>query len=433
MTFLATQQYQRAALDAVSDAWVFLRAVCDAAGRVVDFTIVDVNAAAERLAGETRDELAGAALCDRFPMHRELGLLDAYRRVAQFGESIEEERYVESASGGEQWLHVIAVPIPDGLAIATRDISERRRAALSQARLAAILEQMPDIVAVTGVDGRVEYLNAAGRAMLGLTHHEASDMCYTITVADFQPQLLPGGALDSAPRRAVRDGIWRGETVLRKRDGREVPVEQVLIAHLDGAGQPRFYSSVMRDVTDRRQTEAALRSLSLVDELTGLYNRRGFLTIAEQTLQRARDRGAPVLVFYMDMDDFKRINDTHGHAIGDQALRAVADVLRATFRESDVIGRLGGDEFVAFAVHGVGMDPATIANAVTERIARRLETVTLVEDWPYTLRLSVGTARASNGADEQGAGVPALEALLADADAALYAEKCRRKAMRLVA
>jgi diguanylate cyclase (GGDEF)-like protein len=183
----------------------------------------------------------------------------------------------------------------------------------------------------------------------------------------------------------------------------------------------------MRDITDRKQAEAALRSLSLVDELTGLYNRRGFLTVAGQALDRARERGAPVLVFYMDMDDFKRINDRHGHAVGDVALQVVADVLRATFRESDVIGRIGGDEFVAFAVHGVGMDPSAIARTVIARIEQRLAAVNRAEGQEYALRLSVGT---SNDSGARGAIAPTLDALLATADAALYEEKCRRKAQR---
>jgi diguanylate cyclase (GGDEF)-like protein/PAS domain S-box-containing protein len=320
------------------------------------------------------------------------------------------------------------VPIPGGVAIATRDIDDRRRVEAANERLAAILEASPDVVAISGIDGRILYVNRAGRALLGLPEAEG-EVAYDLTVADVQPQFLPGGMLESAQTDAVRHGLWRGETVLRTRDGRELPVEQVLLAHLGANGAPAYFSSVLRDITDRKQAEAALRSLSLVDELTGLYNRRGFLTVAGEALQRATERGAPVLVFYMDVDDFKQINDHYGHPTGDAALIEVANVLRATFREADVVGRLGGDEFVAFAVHGAGQDPADIAGAVLRRVQRHLDAANATGAHPYDIRLSVGVAgeiRPPSG-DEASA---RLEALLADADAALYQEKCRRKAGR---
>jgi diguanylate cyclase (GGDEF)-like protein/PAS domain S-box-containing protein len=421
---LATERYQRAALDAIPEAWLFLRSVRDGAGRVVDFAVIDLNAAAERLAGRPRGLVIGSALGTYFPLHRQLGLHDTYVAVAERGASLDEERCVYAEGDEELWVHVRAVPIPGGLAVFTRDVGERRRAQSARARLVAILEEMPDVVTVNDTDGRITYLNGAARALLGLPAERPADDRYHLSLADVQPQRLAGGALEEATRVAARDGTWRGETVLRKRDGREVPVEQVLIAHAGADGRPTFFSSVMRDITDRKQVEATLRSLSLVDELTGLYNRRGFLTVAGQALDRARERGAPALVFYMDMDDFKRINDCHGHAVGDVALRVVADVLRSTFRESDVIGRIGGDEFVAFAVHGVGMDPDAIARTVVARIEQRLAAVNGAAGREYALRLSVGTA---NDARPRGAAASALDALLASADAALYEEKCRRK------
>jgi len=236
-----------------------------------------------------------------------------------------------------------------------------------------------------------------------------------------QPQFAPGGEMRHALEEADRTGVWRGETTLRKRDGRELAVEQVILAHRDAAGAPEFYSALMRDVTDRKQAEDALRALSLVDELTGLYNRRGFLTVAGQALDRARGRGAPVLVFYMDVDRFKSVNDCFGHAEGDAALATLADVLRKTFRESDVVARLGGDEFVAFAVHGAGQTSAGIAAAVVNRLQLQLDAVNATGGHPWRLDVSVGVAWDPTD-------VAPLDALLAEADAMLYEEKCRRKA-----
>jgi GGDEF domain-containing protein len=97
-------------------------------------------------------------------------------------------------------------------------------------------------------------------------------------------------------------------------------------------------SAVLRDITERRQAEATLRALALIDELTGLYNRRGFLAAAEPEWQRARRDGRAASVYYVDVDHFKQINDGHGHAVGDDALRAVAAVLRRNLPR----GRRGG-------------------------------------------------------------------------------------------
>jgi diguanylate cyclase (GGDEF)-like protein/PAS domain S-box-containing protein len=425
---MATARYQRAALDAVPEAWLFLRAVWDDGARVVDFVVLDLNAAGERLAGRPRASVVGGSFRALFPIHQQLGLGEWYLSVAETGEAFEDERCVVEEDGEERWLHVRAVPIPGGIAIATRDIDDRRRVEAANERLAAILEASPDVVAISGTDGRLLYVNRAGRALLGLPEANG-EVAYDLTVADVQPQFLPGGVLEAAQTDAVRHGLWRGETVLRKRDGRELPVEQVLLAHLGANGAPAYFSSVLRDITDRKQAEAALRSLSLVDELTGLYNRRGFLTVAAEALQRATERGAPVLVFYMDVDDFKQINDHYGHPTGDAALIEVANVLRATFREADVVGRLGGDEFVAFAVHGAGQDPTAIASAVLRRVQRHLNAANATGTHPYDIRLSVGVAGETRPPSDDDAPTR-HEALLGDADVALYQEKCRRKAGR---
>src|SRR5207244_8114289 len=91
--------------------------------------------------------------------------------------------------------------------------------------------------------------------------------------------------------------------------------------------------------------------MGLVDELTGLYNRRGFLTLATRDLRLARRGDETLLVAFADMDDLKSVNDTSGHAVGDRALRDTAGLLRQTFRESDLVARIGGDEYAVLVRH----------------------------------------------------------------------------------
>jgi diguanylate cyclase (GGDEF)-like protein/PAS domain S-box-containing protein len=110
---------------------------------------------------------------------------------------------------------------------------------------------------------------------------------------------------------------------------------------------------VFRDITDRKKAEEALKTLSFRDELTGLYNRRGFFTLAEQGLKTAQRMGTKLFLIFGDLDNLKEINDTLGHKEGDQALKDISRILKETFRESDIIARIGGDEFVILVMNSL--------------------------------------------------------------------------------
>jgi two-component system cell cycle response regulator len=217
----------------------------------------------------------------------------------------------------------------------------------------------------------------------------------------------------------------------------------------DKGGQVRRFIKITRDLTDRvaaqealqkanedlesrvaertQQLQASLeekeqllaevRNLTLRDELTGLYNRRGFLTLATQHLKFARRTKRGCWLIVVDMDDFKQINDTFGHPEGDQALVTTAGILTRSFRESDMIARLGGDEFTVLAVHADDDSASTI----TKRLAETLSQCNAQTDRGYTLAFSVGVVRFDPTSP------CSIEELFTRADEALYAQK-RRKA-----
>ena len=144
---------------------------------------------------------------------------------------------------------------------------------------------------------------------------------------------------------------------------------------------------ISKDISRIKAMEAKLRTLSLTDELTGLYNRRGFFTLSEQLLKQARRQKTGILVVYVDVDHLKEINDKWGHREGDIALIHAADVLRGTFRESDIIARIGGDEFVVLAME--------TAKAGAEKLENRLQSILdtyNVKNPRYELSLSTGVA-----------------------------------------
>ncbi len=138
----------------------------------------------------------------------------------------------------------------------------------------------------------------------------------------------------------------------------------------------------------RARTEARLREMSLVDELTRLYNRRGFLALAEQQLKIANRTKKEMALIYADLDDLKRINDALGHGAGDRALIETASILKEAFRESDIIARLGGDEFAVLAIDIQGMKPASMV----KRLADSLKTWNGRNGRTYFLSLSLGIA-----------------------------------------
>ena len=161
------------------------------------------------------------------------------------------------------------------------------------------------------------------------------------------------------------------------------------------------------------QAQESLRNLALTDELTGLYNRRGFLTLAEHHLKSAfRDQNRVSLIF-TDVDGLKAINDTYGHERGSRALAEIASVLRSTFRGSDIIARMGGDEFVILEAH---TEPADVSNSVA-RLNENLHRHAAALKLPYELSLSSGVI----GVDPEDHFD--VEMLLARADELMYEQK----------
>ncbi|MEX2528516.1 MAG: diguanylate cyclase [Gemmatimonadota bacterium] len=180
---------------------------------------------------------------------------------------------------------------------------------------------------------------------------------------------------------------------------------------------PISVARAVRYAIERHRLLAALRSLSLIDELTGLYNRRGFAQLGEQHLKLARRTGRAVTLVFMDLDRFKTINDTLGHHVGDRGLNKIAEILRSTFRRSDIVARMGGDEFAVLALEASGEDAAMLV----ERLREHIETFNLSGREPFRLSVSVGIARYDETART------GLAELLAEADVLMYEEKRRKE------
>jgi len=173
----------------------------------------------------------------------------------------------------------------------------------------------------------------------------------------------------------------------------------------------------LRYSIERHRLQKNLQNLSLIDDLTGLYNRRGFMALAEQHLRMIQRKGAALIV-YLDLDDLKLINDSHGHLEGNRALIVTANVLRACFRQSDILARLGGDEFCVLMT-----DAAQDSDLqVRKRLQQRADFVNSLGSWKFRISFSVGIA------DVPVVHQPSLEQLLRVADTQMYEEKRNKQA-----
>jgi two-component system cell cycle response regulator len=173
----------------------------------------------------------------------------------------------------------------------------------------------------------------------------------------------------------------------------------------------------VRYAIERKKLMLELRNLSLLDDLTGLYNRRGFFTLAEQQIRSAERDNIGLFFIVADLDGLKEINDTYGHEEGDAAIRDAAKVLKETFRDADVIGRIGGDEFAIVASE---KSPASLEN-ITDRIENKIGSIGQDTEHHYKLSISMGLAHSTPETS------CSIDDMLKEADKLMYKNKSLKK------
>ncbi len=238
--------------------------------------------------------------------------------------------------------------------------------------------------------------------------------------ADFSPPYQPDGQSSVEKAKVFIDMAMGGvschfEWQHKRGDGSlfdaEVSLDRVFIE------EKPYIQAIVYDITERKLAEKRLKALSITDDLTGLYNRRGFLELGEGLLKTAKRGNRGLFLIFGDLDGLKEINDTLGHSMGDAALRDAANCLKRIFRESDLIARLGGDEFVVLAMEG---EETLDETRIMERIQSSFAQINEEGNRPYKLSISVGIHRWSPGQDI------ALEEILKQADLLMYESKKKR-------
>jgi len=293
------------------------------------------------------------------------------------------------------------------------DITERVRAEREiekrRVYLEGVLGAAPDAIVTLDAHHRIVEWNPGAERLFGHSQEEVAgkNIDHVVTRPD---------VFEEASRlmRKVTGGgeVPPTEAIRYRKDGSPV---DVIVAASPILVRDEFIGvvAVYTDITARKRMEETLRALALVDDLTNLYNRRGFLTLAQQQLKTADRAKRRMVLLFADFDGLKQINDAFGHAEGDRALIEVANALRETFRESDIVARIGGDEFVVLAIETDGF-PAEI---LATRLQGNLEARNARGDLRYKLSLSVGLARYD---PERPC---SIDDLLTQADRAMYEKK----------
>jgi diguanylate cyclase (GGDEF)-like protein/PAS domain S-box-containing protein len=293
---------------------------------------------------------------------------------------------------------------------AGRNTTERKRAEEIQTRLTSILEATPDLVVTTDSEGRIHYMNRAGRRMLGLS--PTADIP-KLRLTDVRPLSSAQNTLATAIPTALREGTWSGESAFLTSNGDEIAVSEVIIAHRSQGGEVHFLSSIARDIRERKRFETQLVYMADHDPLTSLYSRRRFHEELSRHLEEALRYGTHGAVLFMDLDDFKIVNDNLGHRAGDALLVSLSSLFRKQLRLSDVLARLGGDEFAFLLPRATREEAKTLATRLVRAVRQH---VISLDDRPCRVTASVGVALFPEHGNS-------TEELLSYADLAMYRAK----------
>ncbi len=286
------------------------------------------------------------------------------------------------------------------------------------ATIIQFLESLPIGVYVAEAEGKTFYanqtaLNLLGREVANLKEGQSRAEAYQLYVAGTN-HLYPVKELPS--ERALRGKKTNIDNMeIRRPDGTIIPTENWGTPIFGSDGQITYALSAFMDISERKKFHAELKNLSIHDELTGLLNRRGFMTLADQQKKIADRSQMPLLMLFIDLDGLKKVHDSRGHQAGDEMITEFASILKEHFRKTDIVARMGGDEFAVLV-----SDKPREGKAIIQRLRDRVEARN-ANGSPYRLDFSLGSALYD----------PAfpcdLDQLISQSDQRMYVEKKKKK------
>ena len=407
----AERRRLNATLESLFDPHVLLQPVRNETGRIDDFIFLDGNPAACGWVGLDRDHLKGSHLLQVYPAAETSGLLKILADIADTGHPATVDAFqFPLGTTVPRWIDIRAVRDDQRISFTWRDVTDRdavsKKLAASEEQFRLLAENSSDVVVRVNHEGRIIWVSPSVTPVLGWSQedwidHNATDFFSSSADRERflheQQKALLGQSIQVRTQMQAKGGAIHWVEI----HAGPYRTEQGLI---DGIAAS--FRLVDAEVASQRILERRART----DELTGLLNRKEAFERIEAVSRRP---GRTDAVLWCDIDRFKVVNDTHGHAAGDTVLEALADRIRSCLRSSDDLGaRLGGDELMVF-LHGVRdlEDASDIAEKLRSRAAEPIQTAT----GPISVTLSIGVTLAHR--DES------TDALIARADDAMYQAK----------
>jgi diguanylate cyclase (GGDEF)-like protein/PAS domain S-box-containing protein len=396
-----------------------------------------VNDAAVELYGYARDEFLRLRLTDICsPEEVDRLLLDmvrnrgAFERSGEWRHRLKDGTYIDVEINS----HTLEFDSRKASLVSAENITERKRAEKqlreAEVRFRTLVEQIPAITYIAELDGQRStiYMSPQVETLLG-----SSQVEWRVDPRLWSKLLHPEDrerVLGEAEQARASGEPFVTEYRMITRNGETVWVRDEAIIMDNDSGEPQFWQGVMVDITERKHAEREIAFLAYHDKLTGLPNRAMFQEVLDLSLARAKRQDGSVAVLYIDLDNFKLVNDSLGHAAGDELLREMTSRLREAVRDTDVVSRLGGDEFLVLLSdldstprdeegEPEPADALFTADHVARRVQDSLRTPFVLEGTEVYVSASIGISLFPLDAQDAGG-------LLKNADAAMYRSKKER-------
>jgi diguanylate cyclase (GGDEF)-like protein/PAS domain S-box-containing protein len=278
-----------------------------------------------------------------------------------------------------------------------RLVIDQKLAGERQQRLTAILEATPDLICIANLDGFLTYINQSGRNLLGIGKNED---IRRIRLADFHSPADGQKILSEGIPQAIREGLWTDETTFMSLNGDKVLTSQVLISHRNNLGEIEFFSTIAHDIRHLRAAEERVEFLAYYDTLTGLPNRNELAKRLDMEVVRVRRNQSFGALIFIDLDNFKNINDSLGHPAGDLVLQEMAQRLKGQVRGDDTVARLGGDEFIVIlsSLSQEGRQAISRAREIANKILDVISMECRIHETELHVTASIGISMISEDA-----------------------------------
>ena len=374
----------------------------------------EVNEAYARMSGYTMQELVGMHISELEAIEREEDVKARIDKIMAVGYDRFETRH-RRKDGRIIDLEIAITFMQESgnFFVFCHNITQRKQAG-EALRVAAAAFETHEAILITDAQANIVRVNGA---FTGITGYSAEE------VIGKNPRIMSSGRHDNAFyaamwRQILETDSWAGEIWDRRKSGEIFPKWMSITAVKNDLGETTQYVGIFSDITERKRAEDEIRNLAFYDALTQLPNRRLFLERFQSALAvsaRYNDHGA---ILFIDMDNFKSLNDSYGHDIGDLLLIEVATRIRSCVREIDTVGRFGGDEFVVLleSISGEIKEASHKAGVVAEKIREELSQPYQLKDHKHSSSPSIGIS-LYHGNDET------MEVLLKHADEAMYQAK----------